>query len=550
MILDEPQIIDLLKVNQTLSSYTKRSREESEELKALVKGKRFTELLISKIEQIEGEKRAIARKKYSRSITDFFERLLRLIDNVYHSNGGSKYYDIKGKDNEVVLSHISKVRDGMTLQRWLETYWVDVYHCDPAGVIFLEYKKEDDRAKSYPTYKSINTIRDYKPKGQKVDYILFEPINALDERKNDYKIWRLVDDVKDYQIIQRGDQFMIDEENTTEHPFGQCPAIINSNIIDILDKDYLRKSPIDPIVELCKEYARDQSIKTIFKFLHGIPIHWRYVTTCRSCHGTKKDGNNICKTCDGKGFYESKDVTDMVNIPTPKKDDQIITPDISGYISPDLDTWTKYNEELKALETVAFKTHWGTHIQSGENETATGRFIDVQPVMNRLNKYADVSENIEKNLTEWIVNGLLPSKDKNKAVYNVNYGRRYIIEGADVILDRYEKAKEKGDNTVILDRLFNEYLNSKYKNDPKWLIINLKKANIEPYIHYTIEQVNEIFGNESAQKKGLFDEFWRSKTPEYLENTKEETILNEFQTWLSDKVVPIQQPINFNNQTE
>ena len=538
---DDNEVLLYIKNNQSICSYIKRSREQTTELKALVSGKMFTDYLIKKIEHIEGEKRAIARKKYSRSVIDLFERLLRPIDNVYHSTGGSTHIKLNPNELEVTLNSISKIRDGLSLGKWLEQFWMPLYHNDPAGVVFLEYKVENDRAYSYPTYKSINSIRKYEAKGQKCEVILFEPVKAKDST-GDYKIWRVVDDLKDYTVIQRGENYTVSEELTFEHPFGECPALINSNIIDILDDDYLRKSPINPICETSKEYAQNQSIKTVYKFLHGIPIQWRYVTVCRDCHGTKKKGNSDCPTCDAKGFYESKDVTDIVNLPTPTKDTPILQ-DIAGYISPDLDTWTQYTEELKFLENTSFKTHWGTVVEAGANETATGRFIDVQPVMNRLNKYADVSEYMENQLTEWIINGLIPSKNKEEKVVAISYGRRYIIESPDVILEKYEKAKLNGDATTILDRLFNEYLTAKYRNDPKWLGMALKKAEVEPLLHYTIEQVLQIWGNEKAQEKTLFEEFWKTLTAEEVLDNDAAKLKEMFKDWLEEQKPEEPEPI-------
>ena len=521
-------VVKVLKGLKATPKYIENSRKESKELKALISGKDFVKELISKIEHIEGEKRAEARKKYSRSIKDFFERLLRPIDNIYSATGGSRRVELKGDNMELVFKQLSNIKGGVTLHKWVEDHWMNVYHNDPGGLVFLEYEVVEERAVSYPTYKSIDVIRHYEPKGQKIEYVVFEPKTGKDGEQ----IWRVVDDLMNYVIIEKGDSYSVLEDFTFEHPFGECPGVINSNIVDILDPYELRKSPVDTIVGVSKEYARDQSVKTIYKFLHGVPIQWRYVTQCRTCHGTGKDGSGNCQKCDGKGFYESKDVTDLVNIPTPKKDEQIVTPDIAGFISPDLETWESYTEELEYLEKICFNTHWGTHVETGKNETATGRFIDIQPVINRLNKYADVSQWVEKTLAEWMVNGLITSKSKEERVIEINYGRRYIIEGPDVILERYEKAKEKGDNTTILDRLFNEYLTSKYKNDPKWLHLNLKKADVEPYLHYTPEQVSTIFGPQEAQKKILFEEFWKPLDMEAVVNTDTEKLKTQFSEWV------------------
>lgn len=253
-----------------------------------------------------------------------------------------------------------------------------------------------------------------------------------------------------------------------------------------------------------------------------MPIYWRYIQQCRSCTGIGKTGGKICSDCDGKGELMRKDITDSVRLPIPRENDPMLAPNIAGYISPDIDTWDRYDKELEILEVLAQNTHWGTHVNNESNETATGRFIDVQPVMNRLNKYADVAEWVEKKITEWLANFWIPTKPKDESISIIAYGRNYIMESADTLLKRYEEAKAKGDSTVILDRLLNEWITVKYRNDPQWLRTEIKKLKLEPHVHLTIEQVFEIYGQQAAQRKGLFNEWWKSLTPSDVEKSEEQ----------------------------
>ena len=99
-----------------------------------------------------------------------------------------------------------------------------------------------------------------------------------------------------------------------------------------------RITPLFPIIELSKDYARDKSIRTIYKFQHGFPRHWRYVKECRNCQGTGKTGDDECKTCTGIGHIQKNDVTDIQTISLPREDATIITTDVEGFISPDIET--------------------------------------------------------------------------------------------------------------------------------------------------------------------------------------------------------------------
>jgi len=515
MILTEEQAIQIVKDNQTVCKSIKKARDYNKELSALINGDGFAEELINRIEHIESEDKAKARLKYARNIQDYFSRLLSPIQNIFSSAGGIVKFNIPNESQyKTFLDTISNIRDGKSLSKYIQDYWVNLYHSDPNGLIFIEYSTNEG-LEIKPTYKNINCIRNYEPNGQVCEWVLFEPETEEDGTKE----WRLVDDLTDWTIYQSGELYQVSTDETFTHPFGEVPSVIISDIIDIKNK--IRLSPFDSIIGLSKEYARDQSIKTIYKFLNGFPTHWRYVTQCRACQGTSKKDNKSCPDCDGHGYYKKKDVTDMVTLPIPSNDGVKLAPDIAGYISPDLATWDQYTKELDILEKIAYNTHWGTNVQNATNETATGRFIDIQPVMNRLNSYADTAEFVEWKITELIANAVLPAKVKNESVSLIVYGRRFIIDSPDVILENYNKAKKDNANITILDRLFNEYLTSKYKNDPAWLREENIKASIEPYLHLSILETSTIFGTQEAKKKNYFQDWWNDNKKDIVTKSDE-----------------------------
>ncbi|MDX1351255.1 MAG: hypothetical protein R3279_13450, partial [Putridiphycobacter sp.] len=315
-------------------------------------------------------------------------------------------------------------------------------------------------------------------------------------------------------------------------------GIVNSNLSYPAEKHKI--SPIHNIVQLEKEYLRDRSIRTIVKFLNGFKKLVRPKIVCTSCHGFGKKGGDVCPDCSGQGFTINSDVTDEIILPIdPTNPDQKL-PDannLATYIGLDTETWDQYTGELDYLEKVMYTTLWGTHYSNqsgGEKETATARLLDVQPVISKLNKYGDVAEWVEWTLTEWLINHKIPTKNKDEKVAIVQYGRSYIIEPTDVLLKKYIEARKEDTNVTVLDRLLVEYITSKYKNDVELLREELLKKEIEPYIHYTVEQVNDIYGVEQAQKKMAFNDWWETilDTPA-IKKTKEQLTIdydNYFET--------------------
>ena len=532
---DENEVFEYIKSHQRVDTLFIKAREYKKELLSLIDGEGFIEELIKRIEFVETEGRVKARKKYSRSIADMNERLFQPIGNVFHSTGGSFNINIDNdNDKKDFLKKLSNVRDEKSLKQYVESDWMPLFHIDPNGLIFTEYDTIEEKPNVYPTYKSIDSIRHYISNGQLLDVLLFEPKPLKDASA---KSWRVIDDVMDYTVIQTGNNYHIDEDKTFEHPFGQVPGLINSNIIDISSD--LRLSPIHKIIGIMKEFATNQSVKSIYKMVQGNPIHWRVGSQCQTCRGRKKltdssTGKSVgCTDCGGSGTYESKDVTDLTIVPYPREGEVSVLPNIAGYVSPDLETWKQLTEELIYLENLAYTTLWGITQSPEKSETATGRFIDQQPMLNRLNKYTDVSEWVNWKLAEWIGDVIVKSQPKEDTLTSIQYGRRFILESADSLLNKYEESKKEQDNSVILDRLLNEYITSKYSNDTEQLRIQLIKASTEPYVHLTINVVDEIFGKIEAKRKVLFAEYFNS-----LEHSTitEKSVSEGYNKWFEDEI--------------
>jgi hypothetical protein len=531
MILKDQEALDLIKKNISVSKYMLDRRLESSMLYALVDGDDFNATLIDRIEFIENRERSKARRKYSRDIQDFFERLFQPLDNIWYATGGNKVYDIDDKKiKKDFLKTISNIKDSNTLSHWVQNIATKLKHVDPNGIMFMEYTTSPKK-EVYPTYKSINDIRNYKKRGQLVDWVIFEPKKAKVGDVN-IELWRIVDSLNDRTFIRIGQEFSLSTEKSFEHPFGEVPAIINSNLVKVGTNYTI--SPINSILGLSKEYARDQSIKTIYKFTQGFPIHWRYVTECTECKGRGKDDGGDCDYCNGTGYLTKGDVTDMVTLPVPNADTPTIAPNIAGYIKPDLETWNQYITELENQETIATRTFWGTPLNTvantGSRKTTVEVIFNKQPIENRLNEYADYSEFIEWKMSEWILNFIDLQKEKNDNRITITYGRDYVIEPSDTILKRYEEAKSKQENDVILDELFKQYLQSTYRTNPIDLHKNILKSQIEPYIHQTLNDVNTIFGQLEAQRKILFSKWWDTLVKSDYSKTKEK-LIKEYDAW-------------------
>ena len=535
---NDEEIKAIIDSSQKVPDWVAEARKYNICLEALIDGYKFEDELY-RIEHKEDEKQLLARKRYSHSIKDVFSRVLRPLDNIYSATGGSKDYgssvdESQRYDEEKLISKISKIRNKQSLEKWLQRNWMKVYHTDPNGIIFYEYLKE----KFYPTYKNISSIRNYETDGQQLEWILFEPKMNADRSIT----WRYVDDARDVIITQNAGKnstyvLTIDESKTLNNAFRICPGLVNSDIQVIGSEK--RLSPIDNVIELAKESLRDNSQKSMYKFLLWNPIFWRYALQCPTCHGSGNtaSGDNVCGMCNGTKIYASKDITDAILIGIPDdKEQQILTPNIAGFVVPPVEIIEEFNKEIDRLEDCIYATIWGTAnfnkiLQSnaspgdGTEKTATEIMYDTAPQISRLNDYADVAEMMEEALSELAANFIFQTKAEDKEICSIHYGRNYIIEPLNVLADRYQTSRLQGVTTSILDTQLYELLCSKFKNDPLRLEEELKRIQVEPFVHFTANEVKDIYSQDDAKKKMLFQKWWAVEA----DRTKDvEVLIDEF----------------------
>jgi len=487
---------------------------------------------LSHINGHENERQFQLRKDLATSNKFVFENLLRPVDKVFSANGGSTIVKTKSETSQKLLaSKLSNVTNGFSVKKWIENIQSNKYYSDPSGIVFFEWSEGE----TYPTLKNIHCVRNYKSNGRLLDWVLFEPEKRVDESgvEKPGEYYRLVDDSYDYIIHVIDKDIRIIEDETFDNPWPKVPAIINSNVYDPTLTYHI--SPVDSVMDLADHYLRTTSVKNIYEFLHGYPIFWAYVEPCRRCDGTGLYNGNVCDICNGDGHTFTKDVSDIIKLKPPKSgDDPKIAPDVAGYIQPDLETWGEQRTELDWIWGLMHFTMWGTARQDkADNETATAAFIDVQPVNDRLNKFADAYEQTEQLMTDII--GFFYIRD-NYQGSSVNYGRRFLVEPPDVIWKKYESAKEKGSPKISLDYLLTQFYQSEFKDDKENMIIAQKGIMIEPFIHKTDEQINLLPVNpEDKLAKFYFNEFWRTLKTQDIILKDTEQIKKDFESYLKTK---------------
>lgn len=519
---------------------------------------------ITAIAGFERESVHALRKAYARSNKALFSRLMRPIDKVFTAKGGSLYYNLPDTAEKRARQMTQNLPNGMTVRKWVETFWRSHLMDDPFGLVFMELLPMQDaiQAKNagnsfvYPTYKSISTVYDYKLKGSKVEYVAFKMDSSEKKEygiKDEVSAFRVVDDSFDYIVIHTDkDKVEILAAFTLRNFFGEVPAILNSDLVDASDEDCVL-SPLDPVIELAEDFLLDGSIRRVHKFLHGFPKYVEYGSVCHECKGSGKKEAKTCEACGGSGKKAMTRVSDvkLLEWPESKEENVILPADTAAYISPDQTFHDISTADLADLENSMHVTLWGSQgkvqtsgmsqSQDGTQRTATEVMDEMKPEADRLIAISEMAETRHKFILDKLItlNLSLPGYQGS----SVNYGRRYLLEGPDTIWLKYSDARTKGSPQNILDTLLNEYFEANYQSDPVGLAIAKKLMYVEPFVHLTTQQLQTLTPDPADYKAKLYFSEWLATVNEAtLLSSTVEQLRADLLVWSGAKQLPQPEP--------
>jgi hypothetical protein len=553
MILSLPQIKSII-INNPGKERMVKGCEYSKKLRRHIYGEGL-ENHIKTVKGFEKDQLKDLRKEYTKSNKDLFSRLGRPIDKVFSARGGSIYYNLAEDQDKRARILSQNIRNGYSTRKWVETFWKPHMLDDPFGIVFMEMLPQQDavlaaqQGKSfvYPTYKSISSIYDYLPKGNKLEYIVFKVTNAekkAEGLKEDQQVFRVVDDSKDYYVERVGEEVRVIDNLTLPNFFGEVPGMINSDIVNP-DQENCFLSFYDDIVELADDYLLDGSIKRIHKFRHGFPKYGEFADDCTKCGGSKYEGSDICPACKGTGKNAMVNVHDIKLLAWPAKDEHLVLPkDAGGYIEPSEIFHKISTEDILSLENTMTFTLWGTQSKlkaqgptggpSGEPETATQILDDIKPQSDRLVPLSEMAEARHKFILDAVIrlNLMLASYQGS----SVNYGRRYMLESPDAIWLKYSEARTKGSPQSVLDTLLNEYYEANYQSDPIGLAMAKKLMYVEPFVHFDVAKLQALNPDPKDYACKLYFSEWLSTMNEAMILSMSVELLKEnLQTYAGTK---------------
>lgn len=420
----------------------------------------------------------------------------------------------------------------------------------------LEYNIETP--KCYPTYKCSQDIWEYQCNGRGLDYICFaltqselveygiietptsqypnpqNPQNA-DARNTNKQYFRWVDAAQDVILklevsnSVNGETSTVTEmklqgaQNPIRGLWNKVPAFIVSDLIRFTDPATF-DTPLRPVIELADAYLYDRSINLLTKKYHGFPKAVEPLLQCNRCQGEGQYDGHACPNCTppghntGTGYQQQTTIAQVSKFPI-----SIMGKDASpgfdfrkifGYVTPDIEGINMQIDGIKNLEELMQITYWtknnnqisGYNGKQDQKETATQVLTDLQGKYARLNMTADWAEQTERFIADFI--GEFWFYESYKGA-NITYGRNYMLQTPETILDSYYDMKANGVPDSMLDNQYEKYINCLWQSNPIQSLIYKKKFDVEPFPHLSADQVeaSEYVTDEDKVCKRYFGEW-------------------------------------------
>ena len=544
MILSNKEIEEII-LNGT-SKEMKLARLHAKEMNMHVTGKGSQQYL-EKLDEYENTNQKILREKIMKSNKSVFSFILRPLDKIFSAKGGSVNYNLVENDIYKVKQAVTDVADGLNIKRYLKKVVLKKYVIDPNGILFVDL---DDEGNLQTEFIGSEKIMWYKNKGNKVDAIVFEG-ETKEEDKIQRKYYRVIDDKLDRIFVTEPSLdtskiLKVREviSDRLDNYFGYVPAIILGDIKN--PNENIFESFISDISEEAKDLLHDISINKIHKISQGFAKYWQRPEACTKCHGegvVKYEDPDTpgtwledeCTSCGGAGYKQKVSPSDVMIVPLAEKDEVDPAPHIAGYVNPSIEIWKKYDDNIRDTRNYLFQVLWGTTFeQGGRNETATGRFIDTQPVQDRLR---DISHTFSL-LHQFILDcyGIVTLRDSSYKSY-VSYGTRYVIESPDEILKTLMDASSKKVSDVILQDMRNKYLSAEYQNDDVEFAKKNKIARVEPFPNMSVSEIisSDLIPYEDKLAKAYFMTWYSTLTDADILLKDEKRLKDELYVYIESK---------------
>jgi len=526
MILSNEQAIELCKKPENWEAIDLASQLQDEH-KVHVTGEGYADY-IKQIVGYEDDVQYAQKKELSEPVTAVLTG--RIIDEQSrwkNTAGPKKFYNWKGSVDKTQEFNkvLSQVWKGESMEHFINSFLSEALYTEFNGFVLVEQGKvtekdgiyyeerdgvvsvvQDNKVMPYLIFRPIELVRDFKSRGNKVEYIILDWGKVKREDNSDItdiQLYRVLDDLSDRIIEVDGADYTISKRfKPLNNKLGCVPAVQVSTSKNTVIVDEVKTSPIWRTIPLLKTYMTGWAEHVITCILHSHPIYYQMGQMCRykdsdgKCdQGTiyftaeGKAATKECPACKGAGSVLEKRASSAIILPQVDEQGQAFSiTNVAGYVSPPVEGIKAQQEELNWIADQILQSGTGMNkvMETQIEKTATEAILNYKPLEKKI---SDILTNIEydQQALEDFIGKLYFGKSFLGS--QITYSRQLNLRDENTVLIEIEQAKNAGASSSYVKTLHNELIFTRYQNSPVELERNRILSQLEPFIGYTTDDM-------------------------------------------------------------
>lgn len=435
--------------------------------------------------------------KFPLSTTEIVEDVYRELERVFNSRNYSANYQFTDK---TLSDDWDKYRQHNLKEPtiWKESGWQKM-KTSPNSVLIVDMptSQSSDRPEPYFYWLDICHVVDYLSNdGQSFEYIMFE--------QKDDKL-AVIDDIS-YRVYEYKDKVLGALVIENVHELGHCPARFfwSQQLTD--EQKELKKNPITKELSNLDWYLFFSTGKQYLDLYAPYPIYSAYETEC------DYENNETGEYCDG-GFLKDIDSHYIVyndgtphkcpicadkkiagpgsflQIPVPSSEDGIA--DLKNPVQITTIDAESLNYNVKECERI--KLNIITSIVGTNGNVSEKEAINTTQVSANFESKTSVLNNLKVNFEraqKFVEDTVCKLRYGAGFISSaINWGTEFYVYSVEDLYKKYEIAKKNGTNQAELDAISRQILEVEYKNNPVQLQRLLLMKQLEPYRHYTLDEI-------------------------------------------------------------
>lgn len=464
-------------------------------------------------------------------------------------------FDAKKQD---IDSAIEKYYGDKSLDKYLETRFVELQFCDPNSFIVTEFEEPERDAQGNPVKKvdpypwevTCEEAVDFKYKNNILRWLVIRECVSLEqqyaqgtgdkkvytskeEEAYNYTIYLENDAIKFTQVPF--DRFTIPEDGTIyevqiadalgnvitlkyirfdtkrvflveefNHKAGRVPAVRIGYKRDLSTKGRTFVSPMESGVPYFMKTIKAVSEMDLTFGLHVFPQKIQYVPRCVGeskeigCDGGKTPAGTTCNICRGTGQMPAHtSAQDALFLRMPKDPKDMINLDsLMVYKSPPIDLIRFQNEYIAELKLEAQKAVFNSDVFSRAeiSATATEKVIELDNVYDTLFPFAEKFADVWKYIALTI--GAL--RDYNDVIVDYRFPKDFKFKSVDDLLGELKLANDANSPSYVKNEISNDIVSQQFVDKPEELKTILVKEKFFPFAGKSITEIIFIISNQKT----------------------------------------------------